>query len=91
MLPVDNEMISKLIVTAALIGTIVATLTITPIYGSESPQPFRLTDEIKNGINAIVDTNKTNAAVVIGIIDPNGTQFYSLGKLSKANNSFSML
>jgi D-alanyl-D-alanine-carboxypeptidase/D-alanyl-D-alanine-endopeptidase len=87
LLPVDNEMISKLIVTAALIGTIVATLTITPIYGSESPQPFKLTDEIKNGINAIVDTNKTNAAVVIGIIDPNGTQFYSLGKLSEANNS----
>ncbi|HEY7080484.1 MAG TPA: serine hydrolase domain-containing protein, partial [Nitrososphaeraceae archaeon] len=80
-------MISRLIVTAALIGTIVATLTITPIYGSESPQPFRLTDEIKNGINAIVDTNKTHAALVIGIIDPNGTQFYSLGKFSKANNS----
>ena len=87
MLPLDNEMISKLIVTAALIGTIVATLTITPIYGSKSPKPFKLTDEIKNGINAIVDTNKTNAAIVIGIIDPNGTQFYSLGKLSKANNS----
>jgi CubicO group peptidase (beta-lactamase class C family) len=87
LLPVDNEMISKLIVTVALIGTIVATLTITPIYGSESPQPFKLTDEIKNRINAIVDTNKTNAAIVIGIIDPNGTQFYSIGKLSEANNS----
>ena len=87
MLPLDSEMISKLILTAALIGTIVATLTITPIYGFKSPQPFKLTDEIKNSINAIVDTNKTNAAIVIGIIDPNGTQFYSLGKLSKANNS----
>jgi serine-type D-Ala-D-Ala carboxypeptidase/endopeptidase len=80
-------MFFKLIVTGALIGTIIVTLTITPILGSRSPQPFKITDEIKDRINAVVDTNKTNAALVIGIIDPNGTQFYSTGKLSEANNS----
>ena len=48
---------------------------------------FKITDEIKNRINALVDSNRTNAAIVIGIVDPNGTQFYSNGKMSKANNS----
>ena len=87
-LQIDNEMIFKSIVTAAaIIGTLIASLTITPIHASESPQPFKITDEIKDGINAIVDTNRTNAAIVIGIVDPNGTQFYSTGKLSEANNS----
>jgi D-alanyl-D-alanine-carboxypeptidase/D-alanyl-D-alanine-endopeptidase len=80
-------MISKLLATAALIGVFVATLTITPIHASQSTQPFKITDEIKDRINALVDANRTNAAIVIGIVDPNGTQFYSNGKLSKANNS----
>jgi serine-type D-Ala-D-Ala carboxypeptidase/endopeptidase len=48
---------------------------------------FKITDEIKNRTNALVDSNRTNAAIVIGIVDPNGTQFYSNGKMSKANNS----
>ena len=81
-------MISKLLATARFIGiTFIATLTITPIHASGSTHPFKITDEIKDRINALVDTNRTNAATVIGIVDPNGTQFYSIGKLSKANNS----
>ena len=48
---------------------------------------FKITDEIKHRINALLDSNRTNAAIVIGIVDPNGTQFYSNGKMSKANNS----
>ena len=48
---------------------------------------FKITDEIKHRINALLDSNRTNAAIVIGIVDPNGTQFYSTGKMSKANNS----
>ena len=71
MLPIVNEMISKLLATVALIGMFVATLTITPIHASESTQPFKVTDEIKDRINALVDANRTNAATVIGIIDPN--------------------
>jgi hypothetical protein len=42
-----------------------------PIHASESTQPFKVTDEIKDRINALVDANRTNAATVIGIIDPN--------------------
>lgn len=80
-------MISKLLATVALIGVLVATLTISPIHASESTLPFKIIDKIKDRINALVDTNRTNAAIVIGIVDPNGTQFYSIGKLSKANNS----
>jgi hypothetical protein len=64
-------MISKLLATVALIGMFVASLTITPIHTSESTQPFKVTDEIKDRINALVDANRTNAATVIGIIDPN--------------------
>jgi serine-type D-Ala-D-Ala carboxypeptidase/endopeptidase len=38
-------------------------------------------------INALVDKNKTNAAIAIGIIDPNGTQFYGYGKISNTNTT----
>lgn len=36
---------------------------------------FEITDEIKALINDSIDKNKTNAAIAIGFIDPNGTQF----------------
>jgi hypothetical protein len=48
---------------------------------------FRITDEITHRINALLDGNRTHAAIIIGIVDPSGTQFYSNGKMSKENNS----
>ena len=54
---------------------------------ASSTSVFKITDEIKDRINALVDSNRTNAAIVIGIVDPNGTQFYSNGKISNANNT----
>lgn len=38
-------------------------------------------------MNALVDSNRTNAAIVIGIVDANGTQFYSNGKTSNTSNT----
>ena len=54
---------------------------------ASSTSVFKITDEIKDRINALVDSNRTNAAIVIGIVDPNGTQFYSNGKISNTNNT----
>ena len=54
---------------------------------ASSTSVFKITDEIKDRINALVDSNRTKAAIVIGIVDPNGTQFYSNGKISNANNT----
>ena len=54
---------------------------------ASSTSVFRITDEIKDRINALVDNNRTKAAIVIGIVDPNGTQFYSNGKISNTNNT----
>jgi D-alanyl-D-alanine-carboxypeptidase/D-alanyl-D-alanine-endopeptidase len=48
---------------------------------------FKITAEIKDRLNALVDSNRTKAAIVIGIVDPNGTQFYSNGKISNTNNT----
>ena len=48
---------------------------------------FEITDQIKALIDDRLDKNKTNAAIVIGFIDPNGTQFYAHGKMSNANNA----
>jgi CubicO group peptidase (beta-lactamase class C family) len=48
---------------------------------------FEITDQIKALIDDRLDKNKTNAAIVIGFIDPNGTQFYSHGKMSNVNNA----
>ena len=54
---------------------------------TNSTSDFKITDEIKDSINALVDSNRTNAAIVVGIVDPDGTQFYSHGKISNAINS----
>ena len=56
---------------------------------NNSSSTFKITDQIKRLINALVDKNKTNAAIAIGFIDPNGTQFYGHGKISNTNNHHS--
>ena len=48
---------------------------------------FEITDQIKALINDRVDKNKTNAAIAIGFIDPNGTQFYGHGRMSNSSNA----
>jgi D-alanyl-D-alanine-carboxypeptidase/D-alanyl-D-alanine-endopeptidase len=48
---------------------------------------FKITAEIKDRLNALVDSNRTKAAIIIGIVDPNGTQFFSNGKISNTNNT----
>lgn len=52
-----------------------------------SMSTFKITDEIKDRINTLLDSNRTNAAIEIGIVDRNGTQFYSTGKVSSTNNA----
>lgn len=49
--------------------------------------PFEITNQIKALIDERVDKNKTNAAMVIGFVDPNGTQFYGHGKMSNTSNA----
>ena len=56
-------------------------------HSTNSTSGFKITDEIKDTINALVDSNRTNAAIVVGIVDLDGTQFYSHGKISNAINS----
>ena len=53
---------------------------------SEKPIDFEITNNLKNLIRTLVD-NGTNAAIVIGIVDPNGIQFYGYGKTSNATNA----
>ena len=54
---------------------------------ANSTSNFKITDEIKDRINILLDSNRTNAAIVIGIVNSNGTQFYSTGKISNLNNT----
>jgi serine-type D-Ala-D-Ala carboxypeptidase/endopeptidase len=89
-----------LVVIVILIGTHITSGVIKPIYSSEStttfPKPssqkkieeqkiFKITDKLKETIQSLVDNNKTNAAIVVGLVDPNGTQFYGYGNMSNAN------
>jgi CubicO group peptidase (beta-lactamase class C family) len=67
-------------------GAIASSLT-TQEEPANSTSAFEITEEIKAHINALLDSNRTNAAIVIGIVDSNGTQFYSIGKMSDANNT----
>ena len=48
---------------------------------------FAITDQIKALIDDRLDENKTNSAIVIGLIDPNRTQFYSHGKMSNSSHA----
>ena len=98
---IGKERISfLLVVIVILIGTHIASAAIKPIQSSESttsfPKPslqkkieeqkiFKITDKLKETIQSLVDNNKTIAAIVVGLVDPNGTQFYGYGNLSNAN------
>lgn len=90
-----------LVVIVILIGIHIASAAIKFTYSFESttsfPKPllqkkieeqkiFKITDKLKETIQSLVDNNnKTIAAIVIGLVDPNGTQFYGYGNLSNAN------
>ena len=89
-----------LVVIVILIGIHVASAAIKSIHGSEStttfPKPslqkkieeqkiFKINDKLKETIQSLVDNNKTNAAIVVGLVNPNGTQFYGYGNMSNAN------
>jgi D-alanyl-D-alanine-carboxypeptidase/D-alanyl-D-alanine-endopeptidase len=52
-----------------------------------STSSFKITDQIKALINDLIEKNKTNAAIEIGFVNPNGTQFYGHGKLSNTSNT----
>ena len=89
-----------LVVIIILIGTHIASPAIKSIHSYESttsfPKPslqkkieeqkiFKITDKLKETIQSLVDNNKTNAAIVVGLVNPNGTQFYGYGNMSNAN------
>ncbi|MGH9980995.1 MAG: serine hydrolase, partial [Nitrososphaeraceae archaeon] len=95
-----KERISILFVLVILIGTLVASPTLTSIRGYESTsfdnpssqkkmeeqETFKITDKLKETIQSIVEKNKNNGAIVIGLVDRNGTQFYGYGNISNANH-----
>jgi CubicO group peptidase (beta-lactamase class C family) len=54
---------------------------------SPSSSTFKITDELKSFVNGLVDVNKTNGAVAVGLIDSNGTQFYGHGNTSNTSNT----
>jgi serine-type D-Ala-D-Ala carboxypeptidase/endopeptidase len=77
------------------LSTLSGTSTITTIVASPMPispgmvssaTTFEITDNLKQLIRTLVD-NGTNAAMVIGLVDPNGTEFYGYGKTSNATNA----
>jgi D-alanyl-D-alanine-carboxypeptidase/D-alanyl-D-alanine-endopeptidase len=87
------------LLTFAMLFAIAITLSGTPTITTTaaSPMPispsivppattFEITDNLKHLIRTLVD-NGTNAAMVIGLVDPNGTQFYGYGKTSNATNA----
>ncbi len=66
-----------------------ASLTTPSVLNKENnlKSSFKITDQIKSLLNERVDKNKTNAAIAIGFVDPNGTQFYGHGKISNTSNA----
>lgn len=53
---------------------------------AEDNNTFTISDKLKEEIKSHID-NGSNAAIVIGLVDPNGTQFYGYGKMSNANQT----
>ncbi|HJT83231.1 MAG TPA: hypothetical protein VJ697_02005, partial [Nitrososphaeraceae archaeon] len=78
-----------------MIGTLVAIPTIPYIRGYESTsftnpssqkkmeeqETFKITNKLKETIQSLIDNNKTSTAIVVGLVDPNGTQFYGYGNI----------
>lgn len=56
------------------------------VLQSDKPIDFEITNDLKKLIRTLVD-NGTNAAIVIGLVDSNGTQFYGYGKTSNVTNA----
>jgi serine-type D-Ala-D-Ala carboxypeptidase/endopeptidase len=52
-----------------------------------STSTFEITDKIKAIIDERVDKNNTNAAMVVGFVDSDGTQFYGHGMISNTSNA----
>jgi serine-type D-Ala-D-Ala carboxypeptidase/endopeptidase len=77
--PTTNLSIQPISLSSALIST--------QEEKDNSSSTFKITDQIKAFVNALVDKNNTNAAIVIGFIDPNGTQFYGHGKMSNTKTT----
>jgi serine-type D-Ala-D-Ala carboxypeptidase/endopeptidase len=74
-----------IITTVTLSGTPI-TITTTTASASRGSTTFEITDNLKQIIRTLVD-NKTNAAMVVGFVDTNGTQFFGYGKTSNATNA----
>jgi serine-type D-Ala-D-Ala carboxypeptidase/endopeptidase len=99
---IGKERISiLLVVIVILIGIHVTSTAIKPIDGSEfttsflkpslnnkieEQKIFKITDKLRETIQSLVDNNKTNAAIVVGLVNPNGAQFYGYGNMSNANH-----
>jgi D-alanyl-D-alanine-carboxypeptidase/D-alanyl-D-alanine-endopeptidase len=64
-----------------------STLLAAPKENNNSTSAFEITDQIKALVNDRLDKNNTNAAIAIGFVDPNGTQFYGHGKMSNTSNA----
>ena len=47
---------------------------------------FTIADNLKEATASLIN-NGTNAAIMIGLVSPNGTQFYGYGKMSAANGT----
>jgi CubicO group peptidase (beta-lactamase class C family) len=56
------------------------------IQGDVHSGTFKISDHLKEVIRSRID-NGSNAAIVIGLVDPNVMQFYGYGKLSAANQT----
>lgn len=67
--------------------TITATNLINQKDKNISTLEFEITAQIKALIAERVDKNKTNSAMAIGFVDPNGTQFYGYGPISNTSNA----
>jgi CubicO group peptidase (beta-lactamase class C family) len=58
-----------------------------PFNSTSEDDESKITEQIKELLRERIDNNKTNAAIAIGLVDKNGTQFYSYGQLSHNSNA----
>jgi serine-type D-Ala-D-Ala carboxypeptidase/endopeptidase len=56
------------------------------LHGAVQAGNFKISDRLKDIIRSRID-NGSNAAIIIALVDPNGTQFYGYGKMSAANQT----
>lgn len=80
-------LIGILLLTSSITGTTTPTGMATAATTTITTGSFKISDYMKQIIQSRIDNAGSNAAIVVGLVNSSGTQFYGYGKLSSSSSN----